>query len=548
MKSQACIAAMAVGVFCMPALAQVDAAGPDAAMVLARAALEQDARLPHNPHALLVRFRDAAGVPARNATLHSAQAISLREYTLVPGLHLVATQLPVEQAIQALRASPAVEYADFDHILRPAVNPNDTYFHLQWGANNTGQTVNGTTGTPGADINAPEAWDIFTGDPSFVVAIIDTGVQYTHPDLAANIWINPGEVLDGLDNDGNGYVDDIRGWDFYSNDNDPGDPSGHGTHTAGTIGAVGNNSTGVAGMMWSCKLMPLRFLGPNGGYTSDAVLAVQYAAAKGVKVSNNSWGGGSFNQALYDAINASKSVGHVFIAAAGNGGVDQRGDNNDSSPYYPASYDLDNIIAVAATTSTDARAVFSNFGPTSVDLGAPGVNIASTYPTDSYAYSDGTSMACPHVAGVVGLVYASNPAWTYQQVRQQILSTVRPVSSLANITVTGGVLDAAAALGAAAPPPPALPPAAPSNLSLTKLSGGQLRVAWSDNSNDEDGFTVERQKKANGNNWGPIYTIDAAANATFVNDSPGGGTFRYRVRAYNGVGVSSWTDWKQIKN
>jgi serine protease len=547
MNARLFVAAAAAGFMCVPVFGQFAGGAREDVMAMARAALEEDAQLEHNPHAVLVKFRAGANHPARSATLALAQAESVREYTLVPGLHLVRTRLPVADALRALRVSAAVEYAEPDYVVRPTGVPNDTHFPLQWGANNTGQTVNGVTGTAGADVNAPEAWDIFTGDPNFVIAIIDTGVQYTHPDLAANMWTNPGEVLDGTDTDGNGYIDDIRGWDFYSNDNDPSDPNGHGTHTAGTVGAVGNNGMGVAGMMWSCRLMPLRFLGSNGGYTSDAVLAVQYAAGMGAKVSNNSWGGGGYSQSLYDAINASKGAGHIFVAAAGNGGRDQIGDNNDSSPYYPASYNLDNIIAVAATTSSDGRASFSNYGPTSVDLGAPGVNIASTYPTNSYAYMSGTSMAAPHVAGIVGLVYAKNPTWAYPQVRQQIFTTVRPVASLANITVTGGVVDAAAALGVYVPPP-ALPPAAPSGLTLSKLSGGQVRVAWTDNSDNEDGFTIERQKKATGNNWGPVHTINAGVNATFVNDSPGTGTFRYRVRAFNGSGSSSWTDYKQIKN
>ena len=286
--------------------------------------------------------------------------------------------------------------------------PNDTYFNLEWGLHNTGQTIQGQVGIADADIDCPEAWDLSTGNASFVIADIDTGMQWTHPDLDGNVWSNPGEIAgNGIDDDGNGYIDDTRGWDFYSVDNNPDDGDGHGTHTAGTIGAEGNNGIGVVGVNWQCKIMPLRFLGPFGGSTSDAILAVNYAAAKGVRVSNNSWGGGGFSQGLFDAINAAKAVGHVFVAAAGN-----NGSNNDSSPFYPASYNLDNLISVAATDNRDNRASFSNYGAVSVDLGAPGVNVASTYTASGYAYLSGTSMATPHVTGVVALVEALNPSWT----------------------------------------------------------------------------------------------------------------------------------------
>jgi len=256
------------------------------------------------------------------------------------------------------------------------------------------------------------------------------------------MWSNPGEIAgNGIDDDANGYIDDTFGYDFYQRDNNPSNTT-HGTHTAGTVGAVGNNGVGVAGVAWSCKLMALRFIGPNGGLTSDAVLSVQYMNQKRVKVSNNSWGGGGFSQALYDAINASKSNGHVFVASAGNSGA-----NSDTSPAYPGAYNLDNIINVAATDNNDGRASFSNYGATTVDIGAPGVNILSTYGTNGYSYLNGTSMAGPHVAGAAALIYAANPTYTYTQVKNRIMSTARPVASLSGRCVTGGVLDVAAALG-----------------------------------------------------------------------------------------------------
>lgn len=420
--------------------------------------------LPWNPTAILVRFSPDADEGLRaHARARIGRGV-LKRFDLVPGLELVDVRTSVDRALAAIR--PFAVYAEPDYVVREVSTPNDTHFGLQWGLHNTGQSIGGDLGSPDADIDGPEAWNVSTGDPNFVVAIIDTGTQYTHPDLAANIWTNPGEVAgNGIDDDGNGYVDDVRGWDFWDHDNNPDDPSGHGTHTAGTVGAVGDNGIGVAGVNWRCKLMPLRFLGPSGGYTSDAVLAVQYAAQKGVQVSNNSWGGGGFSQSLYDAIDAAKSVGHLFCAAAGNNGT-----NIDSSPFYPASYTLDNLISVAATDNDDARASFSNYGVSSVDLGAPGVSIASTYPGNGYVYLSGTSMATPHVAGVAALVYAQNPGWSYGQVRNRLLSTVRPAASMAGVTASGGILDAAAALGSG---PVNLPP----EVTISQPSNGASVVA-----------------------------------------------------------------------
>lgn len=409
---------------------------------LSTAMLERFPALPHNPAAVLVQFApDASEAYRANVRALVGDGVH-RAYTLVPGLELVQTRVRVEEAIA--RLAPFVEYAEPDHVVRHTATPNDTYYGLQWGLHNTGQTIAGNDpGTNDADIDAPEAWNTTTGGAGLVIADLDTGGQLNHPDLAANVWVNPGEIAgNGIDDDGNGYVDDVRGWDFYSNDADPSDSNGHGTHTAGTIGAVGNNGVGVTGVAWTCKVMVLRFLGPQGGFDSDAIEGLQYATAKGVRVSNNSYVSTSYNQSFYNAINAAKAANHVFCAAAGNAGS-----NNDSIGYYPASYNLDNVISVAATTNDDQRASFSNYGASSVDLGAPGDNIASTYTSSNYVYLSGTSMACPHVAGAVGLVTLQNPGWSYSQVRSRILSTVRPVSSLAGITATGGVLNLAAAIG-----------------------------------------------------------------------------------------------------
>jgi len=403
----------------------------------ASSAANSDPSAAYVPDSLLVRFQPGA-TAAEKAQVHTSLGVRVKhEYSLVSGLENweLPPGLSVSQAQQALQHNPNVLYAEPDYIVSADVTPNDPLWGNLYGI---------------GKINAPAAWDTFTGDANFVVAIIDTGIVYNHPDLAANMWHNPGEIAgNGLDDDGNGYIDDVYGWDFANNDSDPFDGHSHGTHTAGTVGAVGNNSVGVAGVNWNVKLAALKFLSDSGsGSTSDAVLAVQYAVREGIKVSNNSWGGGGYSQALYDAINAAKSVGHIFVAAAGNSGT-----NNDTTPFYPASYNLDNVISVAATDSVDAKASWSNYGLSSVDLGAPGVSIYSTLP-GGYGTMSGTSMACPHVAGVAALVYGYHPGWTYQQVRNSIFNTVRPVSSLSGITVTGGVVNAAAALGATSPPLP----------------------------------------------------------------------------------------------
>lgn len=549
--------ALAVTVMSTSALAQgsVDVRLEERTHLKATAALAANPNLKQNPCAVMVKFSPNATQRARARAKSRASATTIRQYRIVPGLELVHTSRSPEAAVAILKKMPGVEYAELDSVMHadqggpPQRFPTgQTFYPYSWGMHNDGQFFNGHQATAGADVNGPEAWYLTIGDPNFVVAIIDSGVQYTHHNLDDNIWANPGEIAgNGIDDDGNGYVDDTCGWDFYDGDNDPMDENGHGTHTAGTVGATGQ---GVIGMMWQCKLMPLRYLGPNGGgWTSDAILALQYATEKGVKVSNNSYGGTRFDQSFYDAINASKAVEHVFVASAGNDGI-----NNDTDRWkkYPASYDLDNIISVAATDMNDAMASWSNYGSTSVDLGAPGVYILSTYLLDwggpgyTQRYLDGTSMAAPHVAGAAGLVYVQNPTWTYQEVRTRIISSARPVASLAGKTASGGVLDAAAALGVFVPPPPAAP-AVPGAPVLTKLGGGVVRVVWADNSSNEDGFRVRREKKV-GSSWtGTVTVADVGANVTTVNDTPGIGTFRYSVQSYNGVGGSAWSAWTQVK-
>jgi len=294
-----------------------------------------------------------------------------------------------------LENDPDVEYAEPNYYrYATSTTPDDPDFKVLWGLNNTGQSVNDVTPeTPGADIDAPEAWDIATGSSDVIIAVIDSGVDYNHEDLSVNIWSNTGETGEkadnGIDDDDNGYVDDVRGWDFVNDDNDPMDSNDHGTHVAGTIAAKGNNATGITGVCWTARIMPLRFLNTIGiGSVADAILAINYARANGAKIINASYGSTDYSQSEKDAISSAGSAGILFVAAAGNGGDDQVGDDNDTTAEYPASYDLANIISVAAIDQDDALCSFSNYGAVSVDVGAPGRNIYSAQPARQTVWSD----------------------------------------------------------------------------------------------------------------------------------------------------------------
>src|SRR5215217_547074 len=347
----------------------------------------------------------------------------------------------VREAVQRYEASSDVEYAEPNFKIFPTVAPNDPSFNKLWGLNNTGQTIE-QAGTADADADVPEAWNTATGTATTVVAVIDEGIDVSHPDLRNDIWKNPGEMPgNGVDDDGNGYVDDVYGYDFANDDAsvydpDPVNGSGdeHGTHVAGTIAAEGNNGIGVAGVNWRAKVMALKFLGPNSGSTLDAVEAINYAVTNGADISNNSWGYvGSPSRSLQDAINRADNAGHLFVAAAGNGGTDGVGDNNDASSSntnYPSSYPNPNIISVAATDNRDTLASFSNFGATTVDLAAPGVNVASTLPGIRYGYYSGTSMATPHVTGVAALLKSQQPTLDDAQLKARILDGADRKSSL----------------------------------------------------------------------------------------------------------------------
>src|SRR5262245_58937310 len=364
-------------------------------------------------------------------------------------VNLPAT-MSVDRAVAVLRGRPGVALVQPDYRVQIARTPNDPSFGSLWGLDNTGQGG----GTVNADINAPQAWNTSTGTGRTVVAVIDTGVDYNHPDLAANMWRNSREIPgNGIDDDRNGFKDDVYGYDFANNDSNPMDDNGHGTHVSGTIGAVGDNGVGVAGVDWHAKIMALKFLDSSGsGYLSNAVRALNYAVANGAKVVNASFGGGGYDSAMATAINNAKSRGVIVVAAAGNDASD-----NDADPAYPANYAGDNVVSVAATDRYDQLAYFSNYGRSTVDIAAPGQSIFSTLPNGRYGTYSGTSMATPHVAGSLALVWDAHPDWTYRQVIEAVLNTADRIPSLSGKVVTGR-LDVGAAIGSGpittTPPPP----------------------------------------------------------------------------------------------
>ncbi|GEM_PF-3380171 len=395
---------------------------------------------PHVPGRLIVGIEQGMQSGQRAGIHAQAGAKVVHSFSLVSA-DVVKVDVGTDlKAVAAKYAGmPGVTYVEPDYILSAADVPDDPMFSQLWGLHNTGQTG----GTADADIDAPEAWDICTGDRSVVVGVIDSGVCYTHPDLAPNMWVNVDEVPNnGVDDDGNGYIDDVYGYDFANNDSNPMDDYEHGTHVAGILGAVGNNGLGVTGVNWNVRIMALKFLRADGyGDTSDAVKCIEYAVSNGATLTCNSWGGGAYSQTLVDAITAADQAGQLFVAAAGNSAVD-----TDASPSYPSCYSVPNIISVAATDHNDNLAVWpsgggSNWGRNTVDLAAPGLGVVSTVPAEGYASKNGTSMATPYVAGACALCISINPTATKEQIKHWILSGVDQKPSLADKTLTGGRLN-----------------------------------------------------------------------------------------------------------
>lgn len=288
-------------------------------------------------------------------------------------------------------------------------------------------------------IGAPQAWQTTSGSAKVLVANIDTGTDYNHQDLINNMWRNPGEIAgDGIDNDANGFVDDIVGWDFRDKDARPFDDNSHGSHTSGTVAATGGNGIGISGVAQQASIMALRFLGGSqgSGTLEDAIKAIDYATENGAQIMSNSWGGGGYSQAMFDAISRANDKGILFVAAAGNSGTD-----NDSKPQYPASYQLPNVLTVAATDSSDKLASFSCYGAKGVHIAAPGVKILSTVPNNKYSSLSGTSMAAPHVTGAAVLLKAAYPKMKAKELRSVLIDSVEKLSSLNGKISTGGRLN-----------------------------------------------------------------------------------------------------------
>lgn len=358
------------------------------------------------------------------------------------GILLINTQLNVTDAINKIKG-PEIEYVEPNYIYKHYEISSDPYF--------VNKSLWGMGGNFGSQASA--AWlNGHIGSSSVVVAVIDEGVQFNHPDLSGQIWTNPYDTIDKIDNDGNGYIDDINGWDFAGKNNSiydggkRGTSDQHGTHVSGTIGAISNN-IGVVGMNWKITIISAKFLGSNGGTTIDAIKAIDYITDLKVRhkmnivAINNSWGGGGYSQSLYDAISRANVQDILFIVAAGNGDVNGIGVDNDNVLNYPSNYKLSNVISVAALQSNGSIATFSNFGATTVHLGAPGVNIWSTIPYNKYVSYDGTSMATPHVTGAAALYKSIHPNATASEIKSAILNNTIPTPSLKGKTISGGRLN-----------------------------------------------------------------------------------------------------------
>jgi subtilisin family serine protease len=475
------------------------------------------ARAPFAAGEILVKFHPQANATQRGLALASRGASRLRRFAAVDiDLVRIPPGLAIDAAVAAFRAMPAVLLAQPNYTRRLIAGPppNDPFWldGSLWGLNK---------------IQAQSAWTNFTaGDGTVVIANIDTGVEYTHPDLAANMWRNPSEIPgNAIDDDGNGYVDDVYGIDTINQDSDPIDDQGHGTHTSGTAAAVGNNGVGVTGVNWNAKVLACKFLSAEGfGTDAGAIECFNYLVAlktrgENIRVSSNSWGSaresGPPAAALQSAIDAAGAVGIINIFGAGNDGMD-----NDLVPFDPASYTSPSIVAVASSGATDRRSFFSNYGATSVDLAAPGEDILSTYPGASYSESSGTSMATPFVAGVAALVASMNPSLSVPEIKALLLDNVDQSPRWQGVVVSGGRLNALRAASAVGSGPSNTPPTA----SITSPAEGAtfkepVTITVTADAADSDGTVASVAFYANGSPIG----VDATSpySTTWINVTAG---------------------------
>ena len=481
----------------------------------------------------IVKFRSA---PSR-ATLAQVGDPAVDEVKQVGragAMLLRSRSITTAELLARLRARGDVEYAEPNSILRIGSQPNDPSFNQLWGLHNTGQTIGASVGVPGADIGAVAAWDLTTGSTSHVVAVLDTGIDYNHVDLTANMWSAPTSFTVTVAGQQITCAAGTHGFNVITRSCDPMDDHHHGTHVAGTIGAVGNNGLGVAGVNWTARLMGIKFFDSTGnGTMEDAIAAVEFAIAvkqafaatsgADIRVLSNSWGGDEFSQALLDEVRAAGDADMLFVAGAGNNGFP-----NDLFPTYPASFDSPNVIAVAATDNADERAWFSNYGAESVHLAAPGVDILSTMPGGGVDFLSGTSMATPHVSGAAALVLSACEMDT-AALKETLLGTVTPLPALAGLTITGGRLQVDSALSACT-----MPPETPTNLTA-RPGDHQVSLTWTA-AKGALRYNVKRSLVSGG----PYITIAAdVAGVTYVDPTAVNGTrYYYVVSGQNSLGES----------
>ncbi len=396
-------------------------------------------------------------VVRQKSNLQLAQLLGAYVKSTIPSQNIVIVKKPVfeltRSAVKSLAENKNVEVAEPNYIYRINKKPNDPLYSQLWGLSNSGQQDSeGILGTAGVDIDVEKAWELQTGSKNTIIAVIDTGVDFNHPDLIENLWINTAEQngTEGIDDDGNGVIDDIHGYNAITNSGNSSDDHGHGSHCAGVIASKGNDGIGIVGVNWDAQIMSVKFLDQNGsGTLENAILAIDYATKMGARILSNSWGGGGMSQTLLDAIQRSNDAGTLFVAAAGNDGS-----SNDLSDTYPANYAVDNIISVAAINNVGEKANFSNYGKRMVHLAAPGVNVYSST-VGSYESWSGTSMAAPHVSGVAALVLSNEPNLTAHEIKNRLIATVRPMTALRGKIKSGGMINANNALtNTMAPPDP----------------------------------------------------------------------------------------------
>jgi subtilisin family serine protease len=511
---------------------------------------------------ILVKFAEGTDAASRTRILSSVGATMstpLSELASDTVLVRLSGSKTVPQSIASLQTTQGVLVVEPNYVVESVATSNDPYV-----ANGSLWGMYGDASTPANAFGsqAAEAWSAgYTGSKDVYVAVIDGGVDFSHADLAPNAWVNPFDPVDGVDNDGNGYIDDTNGWDFARNDRtvyDGDSDDSHGTHVAGTIGAVGGNSIGVAGVNWNVTLISAKFLS-NGGSLDDAIEAIDYVTKLKIEhglnivATNNSWGGGGPSLLLRDAIRRAGDAGILFVAAAGNAGLDI-----DASPEYPSAYDCaasgtgtvrdwDCVLSVAALGSGGGLASFSNYGSTNVDLGAPGVAVVSTTPGQSYASYSGTSMAAPHVAGAVALCASINPGLTAAQIRSAIIDSTVSTPSLVNKTVTNGRLNAGAMAGLCGSSSTEMT-GGPSDLQAEVVSSDSVRLTWTDSTTGDVRQIVQQATRSSGvcGTFSTVTTIGANLSSAIRGGLMPLTSYCFRVRAENGATPPLASEWSNV--